>query len=1013
MFDLIPRLQAAATLFGLACTLHCAFAQPAPDARPLDLFRLGAPSFTNFSARDGVPDSVIASVQTDRDGFVWLGSAHGVARYDGRRWSRFEPSLDGTLGDFMTDHEGTLWLAFRDSGIAHQDGASWRREDRASGTLPDDHVRRITETVDAAGHFDLWAPTFGGGLLHRESGRWVPAPANAQLPTAVLSVERTSKIGGHERVWAGTGNDGLWYREDGDWHRFRTDKFDPVQIEHLLTSERDGREELWISVFGEGLWRLDENGLHAWSVASGDLPTNEVYSLARSHGPDGHWTIWLATRAGLVRLHNDHVDVFDRRHGLPSNAIRGLSVWRSPDGVEVLWLATENGVARTIAGANQWQTISLLGARATGVFGVLPEADDNGGERLWVAATADGLGLFEDGRWRTFSQSNGALPDNDVRLIKRIPESDGTTSLWVGLRGGHLLRVRSGPTFEAVDTPWRRTPAEAVLDVLARQVDGHYERWFATRQSGLYRWRDGKWASFRPDDGGGPWRSTAITEQLDAHGRSWLWATSARGLMRFGEEKLALLGTEIGLPDLDLIGIDLYADKDGRQILWIGSAHHGIVRVDVTDPMHPVLVAKKLPAPPDPTAYSAKHDSTGRIYICTNNGMQLLTPAGDTGGDSFTSRVFARRDGMLHDECNTNAQFVDRHDRFWTGTLGGLTVFDPGRELHDRQAKPLKIVDLRIDDARVGDGSVSDGRVLVSPGERELYVEFALLSWRRENESAFRTQLIGYETAPNAWSTQNYRDFNELPPGDYSLRIEGRDYAGNISKAIDVAVTVAPAWWQRTISRIAFGAIAFVLLYALLQWRTRSLKTQQSRLAAQVATRTAELHVANARLLELSYHDALTGLANRRRLLETLDAIPVAHRGTSTALLLADVDHFKSYNDRFGHPAGDEALRRVAKAIRDSLPARALVARYGGEEFACLLSSADATQVLEMAERIRSEVENCAIQVPGGEETHPITISVGFASRTIESVADANHLLRDADVALYRAKHEGRNCVRG
>jgi len=1009
LFDVMTRLRATAMLLGLACSLQCAFAQPAPRAGSLDLFRLGAPSFTNFSVRDGVPGSVIASVQTDRDGFVWLGSAHGVARYDGRRWSRREEAPDGTLGDFMTDHEGTLWVAFRDSGIARLEGGAWQHENKANGALANDHVRRVVETVNANGHFDLWAPTFGAGLLHRESGRWAPAAANNQLPPVVLSVALTSKLGGHERLWAGSGNDGLWYREDGDWRRFRTDKFDPVQIEHLMTSERDGHEQLWISVFGGGLWRLDEDGLRAWSVESGELPTNEVYALARSHGPDGHWTIWLATRAGLVRLYNDRVDVFDRRHGLPSNAIRGLSVWRSTDGVEVLWLATENGVARTIAGANQWQTISLLGASATGVFGVLPETDDHGGERLWVAATADGLGLFEDGHWRTFSQSNGALPDNDVRLIKRIPESDGTTSLWVGLRGGHLLRVRSGPKFETVDTPWTRAPAEAVLDVLARKVDGHYERWVATRQSGLYRWRDGRWTSIRPEGTAGPWRSTAIVEQLDGSGRSWLWATSAHGLMRFGEDRIALLGSEINLPDLDLLGIDLHRDEGGRQVLWIGSAHHGIVRVDVTDPLRPTVIAKALPEPPDPTAYSAKHDSRGGVFICTNDGMQMLTP----DGDSFTSRVFKRRDGMLHDECNTNAQFVDAHDRFWTGTLGGLTVFDPGRELHDRQPKPLKVVDVRIDDARFGDGSAADGRVLMTPGERELYVEFALLSWRRETESVFRTQLIGYEAAPNAWGAQNYRDFNELPPGDYSLRIEGLDYAGNVSKPIDIAVKVAPAWWQRTSSRIGFGVAALLLLYALLQWRTHSLKTQQSRLAAQVATRTAELHIANARLLELSYHDALTGLANRRRLLETLDSIPVAHRGTSTALLLADVDHFKSYNDRFGHPAGDEALRRVARAIRDSLPSRALVARYGGEEFACLLSSVDADQARELAEHVRGEVEKCAIPLPGGEDIPRITISVGFASRIIDSGADASHLLRDADVALYRAKHEGRNCVRG
>ncbi len=825
-----------------------------------------------------------------------------------------------------------------------------------------------------------------------------PKPYSASLAHSIL-------VDGKERLWAGSGNEGLWFREEGDWQRFRTDKFDPAQVEHLLVSERDGREEIWISTFGGGLWRLDERGLRLFSLESGDLPTNEIYNLARSRAPDGNWTIWLATRAGLVRVLGDRVDVFDRRYGLPSNAVRGVSVWTSPNGTDVLWIATENGVARAIAGANQWQTISLLGARATGVFGVLPETTPGGDERLWVAATSDGLGLYEHGRWRTFSQSSGDLPDNDVRMIKRIRDEDENTSLWVGTRGGHLLRVLDGPVFERIATPWQQHPGEAVLDLLSRRLDNRYERWIVTRQSGIYRWRDNRWTAFRPHDVVGQWRTTAITEQVDAAGRSWLWATSGQGLVRIDHDTPTLLGKGIGLQDVSLTGISLYPDAEGHQILWLGSDSHGIERVDVTDAMHPVALANNLPPPPDPTAYGAQRDSKGRVYICTNNGAQLLTP----DGNGFASRVFTRRDGLLHDECNTNAQFIDAHDRFWTGTLGGLTVYDPRRELRDTQAKPLKLTGVRVDGETMG----YVDSVHIASDQRNLQVDYALLSWQRETESAFRTQMIGYEKIPSAWTSQSFRDFSALAPGNYLLRIEARDYAGNRSRPIDVAVVVSPMWWQTTLARVAFTALALLMVYVLLLWRTRSLKTQQLRLAAQVAARTGELHAANARLLELSYHDSLTGLANRRRLLESLEALASTSDATRAALILADVDHFKNYNDRFGHPAGDEALRRVAKAIRDSLPARALVARHGGEEFACLLSMTDAAEARTLAEKIRSEVENCAIPVPGLAEVQRVTLSAGVASHIVASAADAHRLMRDADQALYQAKHEGRNCVRG
>ena len=995
-------MTTAGWIFAPAAMMLAAFAaaQSPAAVQPINLFDLGAPTLTNFSARDGVHDSVIVSVQTDHDGFVWLASAQELARYDGRSWHTGAPlATTGSIGYLLTDHDGTLWSSFRDRGIARFDGAEWHFEQKSTDAA---HVRRLAETVDGAGRYELWAPTFDRGLLRYDHDRWTPAPNNSQLPRGVLSVARTRTLGGNERLWAGTFNEGLWYREDGNWQRLRTHDFDPSQIEHLLVTVHAGREELWVTAFGNGLWRLDDSGWHSWNVAKGDLPTNELYDIAQSRLPNGGQAIWVASRSGLIRVHNDQAQYFDRRHGLPSNVIRGLSVWRSPDGIDVLWLATENGVSRTVIGANQWQTASLMGASSVGVFGLLIEPDDNGGERLWVAASADGLGLYEHGRWQRFSDADGVLPDSEVRMIKRMAGADGTSELWLGQRYGHLLRVRDGPRFEPVETPWERHPGQAVMDALARNYDGHYERWFATRQSGVYRWRDGAWTGYRPDAVAGQWRTVKLLDQTDDAGRAWLWATSNQGLARFDGERWALFGRPIGLPDVELIGATLMPDAQGRAILWIGSTNSGVIRVDVSDPRLPRVVTEPLPRPPDPTAYSALRDSQGRVYICTNAGVQVLTPA---PGGGFASRIFTRSDGMVHEECNTNAQLIDAHDRFWTGTLGGVTVFDPHVAVSDRQPKPLRLTDLRIDGAAVGE---TGARML--PGNRELRIEFALLSWQRETETRFRTQLIGYENEPGAWTKQNYRSFNALPAGNYTLRIEGRDYAGNFSTPLDVAVEIVPGWWQRSWSEAAFMLATLLTAYALVRWRTRSIRMRQRRLEEQVADRTAELNAANVRLRELSYKDALTGLANRRSLLESL--AQAWADGSAAVLIFVDVDHFKDYNDRYGHPAGDAALCAVANAMCACAPPDAVVARYGGEEFACLLLDVDLAVARELAERIRAAVERCDVAIPGTAVASRLTISAGVARRQLASDADAHQLLRDADAALYRAKSDGRNCTR-
>lgn len=1002
----MPKVLRIATLLACAAVSVALPLRAAPTSRPIDLFNLGAPSFTTFSTRDGVPYWVTTSIQTDADGFVWLGSQHGLARYDGKRWEMLDnPALDAYVDNLLLDHTGTLWASSRTFGLARYNGAHWHRIGKASG-MTTRHVRRLVETTDANGRVRLWAATWDAGVFAYDNGRWSHYVGTPQLPRSpVLSLAQTLTIGGHKRFWVGTGSQGLWYRQQGRWQRFQPPGFNGGQIECLYATRHAGHEALWISLFGSGLWRLDANGLRSWTREGGQLASDEVYDIAQTRLPNGNYATWVASRSGLVRIYHDRAQVFDRRHGLPSNAIRGLSAWRSPDGVEVLWLATESGVARTIAGANQWKTASLMGAGQIGVFGVRVEPDGKGGERLWVGSTGDGLGLFDDGTWRYFTKANGSLPDNDVRMIVRADDEHGDSALWISQRFGYLLRMRGDLRFRRVTAPWPRDKDQVVLDMLSRRIDGRVEQWFATRQSGIYRRRDGAWKAYRPAGVVDQWSVDKLAAQVDAHGRSWLWASSNQGLARFDGHAWSLLGHDAGLPGTDLRGMSLLNDATGRPVLWIGSTHNGIIRVDVGDPMQPRVLPADLPPPPNTTTYGAVRDSAGRIYICTNAGVQRLTPT----ANGYTSQVFTRRNGMVHDECNTNAQQVDAHDRFWTGTLGGLTVYDPNREIFDRQAKPLKLTRVELDGK-----PVSTRPLIVPPGRHDLRVEFALLSWRRESESRFRTQLTGYQSEPGDWTAQNFRDYGSLPPGDYELRIEARDYAGNPSTPIRLGISVVPAWWQRGWAMILFALTVLLAVYALLHWRTRSLYVQRRRLEEQVAHRTAELNEANARLRDLSYTDALTGLANRRRLLETLEPeFGNTDLETSTALIFVDVDHFKDYNDRFGHPAGDAALRCVADAMRSCAPDAALVARYGGEEFACLLPGFDLIRARTLAERIRVAVESSVVPVPGTSHTNRVTISAGVASLALANAADAHRLLRDADGALYQAKRAGRNCVRG
>jgi diguanylate cyclase (GGDEF)-like protein len=181
----------------------------------------------------------------------------------------------------------------------------------------------------------------------------------------------------------------------------------------------------------------------------------------------------------------------------------------------------------------------------------------------------------------------------------------------------------------------------------------------------------------------------------------------------------------------------------------------------------------------------------------------------------------------------------------------------------------------------------------------------------------------------------------------------------------------------------------------------------------EIARRTDELRAANAALARLSRSDDLTGLANRRSLTEFIEhGWRAAQREQQPlSVLMIDIDHFKAYNDAYGHPQGDTCLRAVAEAIaRVVSRATDLVARYGGEEFVAVLGNTPLEGALDVAEQVRAAIERLAIPhraAPG----HVVTVSVGATSSLPARNTRPDASLAAADRALYAAKAEGRNRV--
>ncbi|AKP25437.1 GGDEF family protein [Leptospira interrogans serovar Manilae] len=181
----------------------------------------------------------------------------------------------------------------------------------------------------------------------------------------------------------------------------------------------------------------------------------------------------------------------------------------------------------------------------------------------------------------------------------------------------------------------------------------------------------------------------------------------------------------------------------------------------------------------------------------------------------------------------------------------------------------------------------------------------------------------------------------------------------------------------------------------------------------KISKLASDLEEANNKLLEQASTDPLTKLKNRRSFNEEINHLIRLgqHQEKSISLMMIDVDHFKDYNDKFGHPAGDRILIRLAEVFTETLRSFDLVARFGGEEFVVALSDTNEEKAVEVAERLMANVKKKSW------ENSPITISVGITTLNFNGPVPIYHtdlstgIIEDADRALYRSKANGRNQV--
>ncbi len=836
-------MRIRALLAGVLCLSLPVLAVAAPEP----------PAFQSFGVADGLPSNRLTGLALDREGYLWIGTRDGLARFDGVGYTvyRHEPGRAGSLpGNFVqtvfVDSRDRVWVGIEGKGLCVLDRArrGFAQISQASHPLlKSDDVWAIAETPDQ----QIWFGTFGGGLyrLDREGhmARFLPEEGHRDaLPSENILALAVDARGS---LWLGT-TSGL-ARWDG--HGFDTLRAGDFSGDVVLSLSVEG-ERLWVGTnHGLDLRLPDGRVLHPdWDAR---LPAREVVAVMR----DREGARWISTQGGLALERDGEVTSLATGSGWDRMMYMSLE-----DHEGGLWFASsERGLLRLPA---DWRRFPVFrkadggGETLVPVRGSAPARDG----RLWLAG-ADGVLAQLDstsGRIEAFPELTRGQP---IGVILSVLEArDG--SLWVG-------HSRGLGRYDWQAKRWRHwsndAPADRLLTGPVKQLaqDAQGRMWIGSYGGGVQA-RDAAGRvlqSFEPGDGQGIDSPEQFQFATGPDGA--LWLAGPKGLRRWDEGAKRFRGVD-GAPAEAVYGLARSTDArlwlhrmgalesyrwDGRRLLReraIESAD-GLPAVDSGG----VMV-----------------DRAGVVWLTTSRGLLRFDPA------TARLRVYGMRDGLPAQETNLMPPVLLPSGQGLASTSDGLVLFDAAhiRPTGSAPALVLDAISLRRGEDELAlraDG----GALAMEPEDRDLRVRARLLSYADPAAHRYRFRLHGYDADWVEAGATGERVFSRLEPGTYRLDVQARNAEGLWSSTRGFPLRVLAPWWQRPWALAAWTLAALCLLaLAAVGYRRRLRERHAESLREQRRQLSDQGSAAKTRFLATLGHEIRTPMTGVLGMAELLQA---------------------------------------------------------------------------------------------------------------------------------------------
>lgn len=751
---------------------------------------------------EGLPDNLVQAITQTRDGYLWVGTREGLARFDGDQFTIYNSKNTAQLKNssitaLCSDHNGTLWIGTDGGGLASLRDGVFLGLSTTNG-LAGDAVRSIFEGKD----YSLWIGTTSGMSQYKDGRFQNYSRTNGLLSDAVNYIYEDHG----ENLWIAT-SEGLNRLRAGGWmDQFMMPNGLPNDSVRGICQDKGGR--VWIGSNNGLLW-------YDWYWQNRFYPYNARYGLSDSFVSaiceDHEGNLWVGTYSGLNRFRNGRFLNQLDNEGAPFDHVNALFEDREGD----LWVGSKEGLSR-LTPKRFFAYTKQQGLTHNNAMSVLEDRDG----RVWIGTWGGGLNELKDEHVTAYASTNVS---QDL-ILSLCPGHDG--SIWIGADfDGGLSQLKDGVmTHYTLGNEMK----DAGIRALCEDRDG--KLWIGTSR-GLARFSDGQFSN-DPSDG-----VRAICEDHAGN----LWFGSENGLERRQSDKWTRFTIRDGLSDDAVTAIY----EDGEDVLWIGTAKGGLNRLRngrfTSYTTRQGLFSDEI--------FSIIEDNDACLWMSCSKGVFRVRKKDlddyDAGrADAIPSVSFGKSDGMESSQCNgagKPAVWKSRDGRLWFPTSKGVIAVDPTTVKVDHLPPPVYVEELTVDKTTLlpPQGRAKDVPLRLGPGRGEMEFRYAALSLAAPEKNRFKYKLDGVDGDWQDAGSRRTAYYNNVSPGHYRFHVIAcnKDDVWNQTGAtveFDFIPYYWQTWWFRgLLAVLVIGGASGTVLYATRRRMQRKLQLLEQRHAIE------------------------------------------------------------------------------------------------------------------------------------------------------------------------------------